>query len=303
MERLAQPGATRRTGNEWRAVHVAICETMAVAAQDGSTLALDIYRPEQGSRRAAVILLHGGAWLEGDRRAMAPYAQQLAALGFTGVAAQYRLAPQAIWPAQLIDVRAAFNRVVEAADRLDIDPARIAFQGFSAGGQLALMAASAALPAHPLHARPGAVVALFAPPELRLPPLAAGPNPPRLLLGPDAGEADARGASPLAQIAAGFPPTLLINGTADPLVTHDDALALFARFTAVGVPVDLQLYAGQTHEFAGLPRMLPVVQAGVAAFLDRVMVDPAGYHEENLRLNRFADPAFLRSLAPAEAAS
>ncbi len=279
------------------------CETIAVPGQGDLTLALDIYRPQQAARRAAVILLHGGAWLEGDRRAMAPYAHQLAALGFTAVAAQYGLSPQAIWPAQLIDVRAAFNWVVGAADRLDIDPARIAFQGFSAGGHLALMAASAALPDYPLHARPGAVVALFAPPELHLPPLAAGPNPPRLLLGPDAGAAEARAASPLTQIAAGFPPTLLINGTQDPLVTHDDALALFARLTAVGVPVDLQLFSGQTHEFAGLPRLLPVVQTGVAAFLDRVMIDPAGYHDDNLRLNRFANPDFLRALAPAEAAS
>jgi acetyl esterase/lipase len=270
-----------------------------VPGSAGRDLAVDVYRPTQESNHAVVILLHGGGWLAGDRRAMARYAQQLAGFGFTAVAAEYRLSPEAIWPAQLIDVRAAFNWVVAAADALDIDDGRIALQGFSAGGHLAMMAASGALPDYPLHARPGAVVSLFAPPELNLPPVAAGPVPPRMLLGPNAGEAEARAASPLTHIAKGFPPTFLLNGTSDPLVTHDDAMTLFTRFTEVGVPVDLQLFQGQTHEFAELPRMMPPVLASIAAFLDRVMIDPAGYHDDNLRLNPFMNPDFMRALAPA----
>ncbi len=279
------------------------CETFAVAGSGGKVLSADVYRPIGNGNHAAVILLHGGAWLEGDRRAMAPYAEHLVRHGFTAIAAQYRLSPEAIWPAQLIDVRDVFNWAVAAAGALDIDAGHIALQGFSAGGHLALMAASAALPQYPLTTRPGAVVALFAPPELHLPPPEAGPNPVRILLGADAAEAEARSASPIWNIAEGFAPTFLLNGTSDPLVTHEDALALFARFTQAGVPVDLQLFQGQTHEFAELPRMLPTVQASIAAFLDRAMVDPAGYEADNLRLNKFMNPDFMRALAPAEAAS
>lgn len=238
----------------------------------------------------------------GDRRVMAPYALALAGHGFTAVAAEYRLSPEARWPAQLIDVRTAFNWVADHADQLGVDAGRIALQGFSAGGQLAIMAASPAVPEHPLTVRPGAVVSLFAPPALHLPPLEAGPNPARMLLGAQAGAAEARGASPIFNIAEGFPPTFLLNGTQDPLVTHDDALALFGRLTAAGVPVDLQLFHGQTHEFAELPRLLPTVIASIAAFLDRVVVDPAGYEEENLRLNMFMNPDFLRSVTPDAAA-
>jgi acetyl esterase/lipase len=278
------------------------CETFVVPGASGQDLAADVYRPAQTSNHAAVILLHGGGWAQGDRRAMAPYANHLADAGFTAVAVQYRLSTDAIWPAQLIDVRAAFNWLVGNADQFGIDAKRIAFQGFSAGGQLAMMAASAALADYPLHARPGAVVSLFAPPELHLPPLAAGPNPPRMLLGPEAGEAEARDASPISWISKDFPPTFLLNGTSDPMVTYSDTLALFAQFAALGVPVDLQLFQGQTHEFAELPRMLPAVQASIAAFLDRVMVDPAGYEDDNLRLNKFMNPNFLRMLAPADAA-
>ena len=167
---------------------------------------------------------------------------------------------------------------------------------------MALMAASTALPDYPLKVRPGAVVSLFAPPEIHLPPPEAGPNPARMLLGAHAGEAEARSASPMWNIAHGFPPVFLLNGTSDPLVTHDDALALFARFTAMSVPVDLQLLQGQTHEFAALPRLLPSVQATIAAFLERVMVDPDGFESDNVRLNPFMNPDFMRALAPADAA-
>ncbi len=276
-------------------MHVISCETHVVPGP--GNCAIDVYRPVSGSLRAAVVLLHGGAWVEGDRSAMAPYAQILAEQGFTAFAVQYRLSSQALWPAQLIDVRAAINWIAKASGQFGIDPARIALQGFSAGGHLALMAAGAALPEVPLTVRPGAVVALFAPPALKLPPPAAGPVPPRLLLGPDAGDAEAIAASPLTHIDPGFPPTFLLNGTGDPLVTHDDALVLFNRLMAAGVAVDLHLFAGQTHEFSELPRMLPVVQSAVAAFLDRAMIDPAGYQADNLRLNRFADPEFLRAIA------
>ncbi len=278
------------------------CQTFTVPGASDKELSVDVYRPAQNSNHAVVILLHGGGWAMGDRQSMAPYARALAGQGFTAVAAQYRLSMEAIWPAQLIDVRAAFNWVVEHASQLEVDADCIAFQGFSAGGHLAMMAASKAMPDFPLSVRPGAVVSLFAPPELHLPPKEAGPNPVRMLLGPDAGDAEAHDASPVAHISEGFPPTFLLNGTRDPLVSHEDALALFARFTAARVPVDLQLFQGQTHEFAELPRMLPTVQASIAAFLDRVVVDPAGYEEENLRLNKFMNPDFIRTLAPAEAA-
>ncbi len=274
------------------------CQIFAVPGPDNRELSVDVYRPAQNGNHAVVILLHGGGWAMGDRRTMAPYALALAGHGFTAVAAEYRLSPEALWPAQLIDVRAAFNWVAEHADQLGIDAGRIAFQGFSAGGHLAMMAASTALPGYPLTVRPGAVVSLFAPSELRLPPKEAGPNPVRMLLGADAGDNEARDASPTSHISAAFPPTFLLNGTCDPLASYDDALALFAQFTAAGVPVDLQLFQGQTHEFAELPRMLPPVQASIAAFLDRVVVDPAGYEEENLRLNKFMNPHFMRGLAP-----
>jgi len=54
------------------------------------------------------------------------------------------------------------------------------------------------------------------------------------------------------------------------------------------VAVDLHLQSGQTHAFAMLPSVVPQVQAVVAAFLDKHLVDPQFYVQENLKLNQFA---------------
>jgi hypothetical protein len=76
------------------------------------------------------------------------------------------------------------------------------------------------------------------------------------------------------------------------MVPHHAQLALFNALEAAGVPSDLRLYHGHTHEFTRLPSMLGPVMADVALFLKRAMVDPEHYAQENERLNPFAKPGF-----------
>ncbi len=114
------------------------------ASAGGVDLALDIDRPEGETTRTAIIFLHGGGWRVGSREAMRPVARRMAAHGFVGLPAQYRLLDQDPWPAQLHDVKAAIRWTRAHADALGIDPARIVLWGSSAGGHLALMAAGTA---------------------------------------------------------------------------------------------------------------------------------------------------------------
>ncbi|MXQ66115.1 alpha/beta fold hydrolase [Actinomadura rayongensis] len=86
----------------------------------------------------AVLLLHGGYWIEGDKRDWKYVARRLAGDGFTVFAADYRLAgPHAVWPAQRDDALAALRFVKKNAKRWNVDPGRIAVVGSSAGGMLA----------------------------------------------------------------------------------------------------------------------------------------------------------------------
>jgi len=254
-------------------------------------LAADVYRPDPGhALRTAVILLHGGAWRFGSRADMQPYGKILSGLGFLAIAAEYRLLGEAAYPAQLDDVRDVIAWVRAHAVEFDVDAAKIALEGFSAGGHLALLAAGTATE-HPGSAV-AAVVAFFAPPRLD------GPAPPGMpslaegLLGPSPSAAAIRAASPLQHIGAGFPPTFLLGGMADFLVPPAATLELFHALVAAKAAVDLHLYHGHLHEFAMLPSMLEPVQAEVALFLKRAVVDPAGDRNENLTLNPFARPGW-----------
>ena len=63
-------------------------------------LKLDIYRPPKGKeKRMATIHFHGGGFTQGSKDTLSERIRPLAALGYTAIAAQYRLAGQAGFPA------------------------------------------------------------------------------------------------------------------------------------------------------------------------------------------------------------
>jgi acetyl esterase/lipase len=104
-------------------------------------LRLDVYLPvaDRGTARAAILLVHGGAWLGGDKHNLTAQGRALAALGYVAVSVEYRLAPQHRYPAAIDDVQAAVKWLRESAQvsRYHIDPTRIGALGVSAGGNLA----------------------------------------------------------------------------------------------------------------------------------------------------------------------
>lgn len=114
--------------------------------EDGTLLTLDVCAPAAEAlvpSRPAVVSIHGGSWARGDK-ANADWRNVclwLASEGFVAASVNYRLVPEARFPAQIDDVAAAvaWLREPEQADRFGIDPARIAAFGGSAGGHLAAL--------------------------------------------------------------------------------------------------------------------------------------------------------------------
>lgn len=101
---------------------------------------IDAYWRKEGPRatpRPAVLILHGGYWLKGDKSSWKYFARRLTEEGFAVMSANYRLAPAAHWPAQRDDALAAVAFVKKNARRWNVDPRRIAVIGASSGGQLA----------------------------------------------------------------------------------------------------------------------------------------------------------------------
>ena len=113
----------------------------------------DLYEPKGDHRvnRPAVLAIHGGAWMGGDKAWGQQFAKELCPYGYVVIAVNYRLSdePYGTWPAQIEDVQNALKYVRANAARLGIDADRIASLGMSAGGHLATMLALRDDPAGP----------------------------------------------------------------------------------------------------------------------------------------------------------
>jgi acetyl esterase/lipase len=257
-------------------------EVNVVYATTGDVeLHLDIFRPIGPSRETAVLLLHGGGWRGGDRSFMHGYAKALAAMGFTALAVQYRLLGQAAWPSPLDDVATAVAWTRDNAKMLGVRSDRIVLEGFSAGAHLALMTAGRT---------PGvsAVVAFFPPVAFSLDPKSEDESDIRHLLGPDATADAANEVSPVTYVSADFPPTFLLHGSADWLVSPLASVRLYRELSLSGVRAELHIFAGEQHEFSMMPHYLEPVQREVADFLGRHVVDPAGHAAHVQAFNPFA---------------
>lgn len=213
--------------------------------------AMDLYSPSSANG-AAVVVIHGGGWQQGDKRGMALLAGLLASHGFVAVSVNYRLSPAVHWPAHLEDCQLALGWLNHNARALGIKPDSIGALGTSAGGHLAAMLA---LVDGEL-AEGGKVLAAcnyFGPSDLR----AHGLQSPFVrkvligLLGAPLEQAPElyRAASPIACVDPGDAPVQICQGKLDQLVPAEQATRLHQALKAAGVPTELVMLENEGHAF------------------------------------------------------
>ena len=101
----------------------------------------DVYYFNNNKPRPAIVSLHGGALIMGNRKGISRPVREFALTnGYVLVSFDYRLAPETKLPAIIDDIETAFKWLAtEAASQFNIDPNRIAVTGDSAGGYLTLV--------------------------------------------------------------------------------------------------------------------------------------------------------------------
>ena len=74
---------------------------------DGLPLTMDVYFPETGGPWPALVYIHGGSWVRGDKSETALLARGMTFQGYLVFSINYRLYPTARYPAMIEDVKCA----------------------------------------------------------------------------------------------------------------------------------------------------------------------------------------------------
>lgn len=277
-------------------------EPPAVAAVDGFTvepdpqlgtprLAVRRYQPRPGCSRG-IVWLHGGGWVTGTLDGYDAVARGLAVAADSQVfMVDYRLAPEAPYPAPLADCLAAFRSIAVQAARFGVDPQRLVLGGDSAGGHLAIgVTRRLAAKATPSAPRPAALVLVYPVTDARMlhhsysrfaqgyhlsaaqmawfwqqfvPAGLAVEGTPVSLEDPDL--------SPLlAHDLHCLPPTLVVTAQCD--ILHDEGQAFAAALQNAGVECDYLEIAAMIHgclRFRAALRQARELPAQITARLDR----------------------------------
>jgi acetyl esterase/lipase len=249
--------------------------------EDGTLLTLEVCTPAPGAvlgARPAVVSIHGGSWARGDK-ANADWrnvCRWLASEGFVAASVNYRLVPDARFPAAIDDVALAVEwlRAPEQVERFGIDPTRIGAFGGSAGGNLAALLGTEGEGDLDEGSRVAAVAELSGPVGLTAPELAADAASPWLeaivgeYLGcePGAGAEvcpQSTDASPASRVDPSDPP-FFIGHSDQEVVPLGQSTRFASTLAAAGVPVELVIVPGTAHSIGILDEAL---RARVAAFL------------------------------------
>ena len=249
----------------------------------GGEIPLRVYTPAGSGPFPVLVFYHGGGWVLGNLTSHDPLCRALTnAVGCATVSVDYRLAPEAKFPAAAEDCYAATAWVAENMSALGGDLRRLAVGGDSAGGNLAaavaLMARDRGKP------KIGFQLLIYPATDASMDTPSVRENAEGYFLTnsalawfwnhylrDDRDRANPYAAPIKATNLSGLPPALVVTAEYDPL--RDEGESYAARMRAAGVPVTCTRY-DTIHSFltnaanldAGKKAMAQVIAALKAAF-------------------------------------
>lgn len=235
---------------------------------------MSVLIPRTDVKKPAIIYFPGGGFTSADHDKFIQMRMALAEAGFVVAAAEYRTVPD-VFPAPVIDGKAAVRYVREHAHEYGIDPQRIGVLGDSAGGWLVQMLGTTnnekSFDKGDFLSQSSdvqAVVSLYGLSDLRNIGEGFPENIQKVHQSPAVTEAlmingpafrdfagatisesseKALQASPVGHVKGTIPPFLLMHGSADSLVSPLQSAKLFKALKNNGTDAEYMLVAGAEH--------------------------------------------------------
>lgn len=268
---------------------VSITRELVYRDDVGRPLHVDVYAPKSDKPAPAILLVHGGGWMSGSRSHQEPMATHLANSGFVAVTVEYRLSPEARYPAGMSDLHAAVRWMRANAGEYGIDEERIGILGCSSGAQMAALLGvmthapdyAADGPYQGVSSRVQAIVNIDGIVSFTTPMALKHENDPAKQ--PSAAEAWFGGryeqvtglweqASPLVYVGNQTPPTLFINSSQPRFhAGRDDYIA---RLEGAGVYSEVHTLPNTPHPFWLFDPWFESTAFWVTTFLGRVLTPP-----------------------------
>ena len=224
---------------------------------------LDVYVPQGRQEYPVILLIHGGAWIAGDKTLdfIPIVAKKFAEQGFGVVAANYRLSPLVRHPAHIQDVAKAVAWTVKNMPGYGGRKDEVLLVGHSAGGHLVTLATTDTQYLRAVGVAPEVIRGVVSvsgvyqisdltlngvAPSLGLTAATAvNASPFALAFGSDSNVWQQ--ASPITHIRKGLPPFLLITASYDLPLLAPMAQAFHAKLKENGVETNLINAAGRGH--------------------------------------------------------
>lgn len=226
---------------------------------DDVELPIHIFEPDghqPSDKRPAIVFFFGGGWASGSPAQFQYHCQYLASRGMVAMTAEYRVSSRhSVKAASCVaDAKSAIRWVRLNAEKLGVDPRRIASGGGSAGGHLAAAVGTIDEFDEPgedsaISSVPNAMM-LFNP-ALVLAPIRdfSGGNWDRLADFQKRMGVEPERISPFHHVHPGQPPTIIFHGTDDKTVPYVTAELFTRKMNRLGNRCELASFAGQGHGF------------------------------------------------------
>ncbi|HVB34861.1 MAG TPA: alpha/beta hydrolase [Patescibacteria group bacterium] len=218
---------------------------------------LDLYLPEGKAKTPLVMFVHGFGWRAGGKGHPIKLINIFSRMGIGLASVNYRLAPDAKWPAPIEDLAHALAWLHENAAQYNIDPSRMILVGEGqAGGQMVSLLAldkkylsNAGVPSDAIKG----VIAVSSVYDLTsMPQPVVFPSEIQQEFGTD--PAALKEASPSTYVSASAPPFLITFAEMDRFMVRWNTLEMYDLMLHQHAPVQLVMVPTRTHEDA-LPEM------------------------------------------------